>query len=60
MTYMLFSKIAPTEYFCHECKQLRLSYRKDKTKCGNCDSTNITTGKMGELDKESLKAKIGE
>jgi len=60
MAIMTFSKEVPTEYFCYDCKQFRLSYRKDKTKCGNCGSSNIKTGKMGELNKEALKATAGE
>lgn len=43
-----------TEYFCYDCEQLRLSLIKDKSKCGNCGSNNIITGKVGELDKEAL------
>ncbi len=42
----------PTEYWCHDCKQLRLSLIEDKSKCGNCGSTNIITGQVGSLDKE--------
>lgn len=48
----------PTEYFCNDCGQLRLSLVKDKSKCLNCGSTNIITGKPGELDKETLKMKF--
>lgn len=44
----------PTEYFCNDCKQLRLSLIKDKSKCGNCGSTNIVTGAVGSLDKTVL------
>lgn len=43
-----------TEYFCYDCKQLRLSLTNQKTQCGNCGSSNIITGKVGELCKENL------
>lgn len=42
------------EYFCFDCKQLRLSLIADKTKCVGCGSENIITGKCGELDKQKL------
>jgi len=44
----------PTEYFCCACKQLRLSLCKDKSRCGNCRSEHIITGKVGTLDKQAL------
>lgn len=44
----------PTEYFCCSCKQLRLSCRQDKTKCGNCGSKDIIVGRIGTLDKAKL------
>jgi len=43
-----------TEYFCCACFQLRLSLKKDKTRCGNCGSEHIITGFVGELDKPAL------
>jgi len=46
----------PTEYFCCSCKQLCLSCRTDKTKCGNCGSKDIIVGRIGTLDKEKLIA----
>jgi DNA-directed RNA polymerase subunit RPC12/RpoP len=49
--YVGFNK---TEYFCKDCQQLRLSLRDDNTKCGNCGSKDIITGKCGELNKEAL------
>ena len=49
-----------TEYFCFDCRQLRLSLIEDKTKCKGCGSKNIVTGKCGELDKQKLKDKFSE
>lgn len=46
--------ITPTEYFCISCEQLRLNLA-ERTTCGNCGSSDIIHGKIGELDKESLK-----
>lgn len=54
MIVIVLSNYEPTEYFCFDCKQLRVSFREDKTKCYNCGSENIVTGKAGELDKEAL------
>lgn len=45
------------EYFCKECGQLRLSLRSEK-RCGNCGSFNIVIGKVGELDKSTLKGEV--
>ena len=43
------------EYFCQNCKQLRLNATHDPIeKCGNCGSVDIIIGKVGELDKRSL------
>lgn len=47
----------PTEYFCKRCKQLRLSCITDKSKCGNCGSTDIVHGEVGTLSKEQLLRK---
>jgi len=47
----------PTEYFCTNCLQLRLSMIADKSHCRNCNSTEIITGKVGTLNKAELKAK---
>lgn len=44
-----------SECFCYDCGQLRLSLIADKSKCYGCGSTNIKTGKVGELDKQFLK-----
>lgn len=46
----------PTEYFCRSCKQLRLSFIADKTKCGNCGGTDLVHGDVGTLDKVKLLA----
>ena len=43
-----------TEYLCFGCKQLRLSFVADKSKCMNCGSVDIIVGECGELDKEGL------
>ena len=43
-----------TEYFCRDCKQLRLNLANSK-KCGNCKSGNIIHGAAGSLDKDKLK-----
>ena len=43
-----------SEYFCKDCLQLRLSLKDDKSKCGNCGSTNIIAGECGTLNKEAL------
>lgn len=45
----------PTEYFCNNCGQLRLSLIADKTKCHNCNSSDIVKGDMGSLNKDKLK-----
>lgn len=44
----------PTEYFCTECHQLRLSLIADKSKCGNCGSKAIIAGHIRSLDKSAL------
>jgi len=49
---------ADCEYFCKDCTQLRLSFIKDTSKCGNCGSLNIIKGKPGELDKETLLKEV--
>lgn len=49
-----------SECFCYDCGQLRLSLIADKSKCYGCGSTNIKTGKVGELDKQILKDKFYE
>lgn len=46
----------PFEYWCENCKQLRLSYA-DITECGNCGAKITMKGKPGELDAEKLRGK---
>jgi len=49
----------PTEYFCCSCRQLRLSFVKDKSRCQHCQSKDIITGPVGSLDKEKLLRQCG-
>lgn len=42
------------EYWCHDCFQLRLSFRQPVTHCGNCGSRNLIIAKPGTLDKIAL------
>lgn len=46
-------KMTPTEYFCPNCKQLRLNLANRKT-CGNCGCEEIHIGAVGCLDKKEL------
>lgn len=50
----------PTEYFCFGCGHLRLTFVANNKICMNCESANILTGKVGELDKDKLKGKFNE
>ena len=43
----------PFEYFCQDCRQLRLSWIVCDT-CGNCGSKDIIKGELETLDKEKL------
>lgn len=54
ITIVLSDSVNPTEYFCCDCLQLRLSLDEDKSHCGFCASEHIITGFMGELDKQAL------
>lgn len=45
----------PYEYWCYDCKKLRLSVVELNNKCGSCGGTNILKGQPGELDKEALQ-----
>jgi DNA-directed RNA polymerase subunit RPC12/RpoP len=45
---------SPSEYFCKNCLQLRLSLTDEKSKCGNCGSTRIIKGEVGTLNKANL------
>ena len=45
------SRIKPYEYLCRDCKQLRLAFGYINC-CGNCGSTRIIKGELGELKKE--------
>lgn len=38
------------EYYCNDCKQLRLNLANRIT-CGNCGSSNVIFGKIGSLNK---------
>jgi hypothetical protein len=42
------------EYFCKSCHQLRLCLDSTQTSCGNCTSTDLIWGELGELDKDKL------
>jgi hypothetical protein len=46
-----------TEYFCTNCLQLRLTYKKHPVMCVNCCSGHIIYGPKGLLDKKKLKVK---
>ena len=46
------------EYFCNNCKQLRISFLPKTTQCKNCKSSDIIKGEPGKLDKEKLKGDI--
>ena len=39
------------EYFCSDCKQLRLSFVTTDI-CRHCGGSNIVKGKIGTLEKE--------
>ncbi len=39
------------EYWCQDCKQLRLAF-VDITTCGNCGSKRIVKGEVSKLEKE--------
>lgn len=47
-----------SEYFCCQCRQLRLSCIAEKEHCKNCGSRDIITGVVGSLDKEVLIRKL--
>lgn len=49
----------PFEYYCSDCKQLRLSFcRTDK--CRICGSDKIVKGQPGTLEKESAHGMEGQ
>jgi hypothetical protein len=53
--YVVVVGMEPTfEYFCRDCRQLRLSFI-DLDTCGNCGSSDIVKGPVGTLDKAKLK-----
>lgn len=41
------------EYWCQDCKQLRLSYA-DITTCGNCGSSKIIISDINTLERSKL------
>lgn len=43
----------PFEYFCYDCKQLRLSYIMT-IRCANCGGYRIIKGAINSLDKAKL------
>ena len=46
----------PFEYFCKQCRQLRLCINPNHgKKCGNCGSKDLIKGRMGELNKAELR-----
>ncbi len=48
-------KMIMEEYFCRFCQQLRLNaIGAPVNNCGNCNSTDIIIGNIGELDKAQL------
>ena len=49
----------PKEYYCHDCKQLRLWLRNEALeRCGNCNSINIT---IDTVNSEKLsKLRFGD
>ena len=51
VVYVNAKKTEPFEYWCQDCKQLRLSF-VESIKCGNCGSTRIVKGDIGKLEKE--------
>ena len=56
MRGLLITSATPREYFCNDCKQLRLSLLEiEPQSCRSCGSSDIIVGKVGELDKEKLK-----
>jgi len=40
-----------TEYYCRNCRQLRLDISGKRTTCGNCGSKDRVTGPVGTIDK---------
>lgn len=48
------------EYWCNNCKQLRLFLKEGKPSCcGNCNSKDIVVEKAGRLDADTLRADNG-
>lgn len=43
------------EYFCRSCGQLRLSFDKKLTDCGNCGDPISIRAAMGELNAARLR-----
>lgn len=50
IVYVKGEKVAPFEYLCGNCHQLRLALVKVDV-CGNCGSINIIKGKLGPLER---------
>lgn len=50
------------EYFCKDCKQIRLSIKgnRDFGGCGNCGSDNVIIGAPNSLNKEDLQRRYGK
>ena len=47
-----------SEYFCCNCRQLRLSCIAEKDRCMNCGNRDIIVGPVGSLDKPALIRKL--
>lgn len=50
IAFLFTERTVPFEYLCSDCRQLRLSLVLTD-KCGNCESTKITKGKIGTLKR---------
>lgn len=59
MEAIVYCAAQPKEYFCKNCKQLRLDLTSMPIYyCKNCGSKDIVVGKIGELDKDGLLKEI--
>jgi hypothetical protein len=45
----------PYEYWCDNCRQLRLCLSGSVTGCGNCGAPIVLRGQPGELDADKLR-----
>ena len=59
MDIVIIGNVGPkSEYFCCNCRRLRLSLCKDKSRCKNCGSKDIIVGPCDSLDKAALIRKL--